>query len=241
MSALVVANFLEDELKSKTEKHCDTCSCAKKHLAEVEGIQMIFNIGTQTDLSTSNCLRCNSVTSNPNSPYLVKLKSSDSVISTKSSISDKSFTPSKVEDLKVNPMLGHHRLCEHTKNFNCLSKTDEIIPASKNSSDPTEKKNVRNGENLGDVKSPQKQQKLSHGAGNGSNNSLWSKTSSSKEGAKLFENFNRNLIKAIGKVGGTLTQKITFNIVNYESLKGGKSKESYTTNLCFEILRGRQQ
>jgi hypothetical protein len=174
-------------------------------LAEVEGIQMIFNIGTQTDFTSLNCLRCNSNLNSPshtNSPYLIKLKSSDSVISTKSSVSDfaahdKSYTPSKVDDLKVNPILGHHRLCEHTKSFNCQPKTEEIIkgldPVPSNNQ--LERKNVRNREKVGDAKSPPNNT-LSHGAGNGSNNSLWSK-SSSREGAKLFENFNRNLIKAM--------------------------------------------
>lgn len=205
VSPLVVAKYLENELKSKTVKHCENCSCAKKHLAEVEGIQMIFNIGTQTDMSSLSCLRCNSNLNSPshtNSPYLIKLKSSDSVISTKSSVSDftahdKSYTPSKVDDLKVNPILGHHRLCEHTKNFNSEPKTEEIIKGlDPVSIKPLEKKNARNREKVGDIKSPVNNKTLSHGAGNGSNNSLWSKTSS-KEGAKLFENFNRNLIKAM--------------------------------------------
>jgi hypothetical protein len=193
VSPVVIAKFLENELKSKIIKHCDTCSCEKKHLAEVEGIQTIFNIGIQTDIS--NCLRCNSNLNSPshtNSPYLIKLKSNDSVISeTKSSVSDftnhndKNFTPSKVDDLKVNhlPILGHHRLCEHTKNFSYQPKTDELIKGLEPSK--SEGTNLRNREDV-----------LSHGAGNGSNSSLWSKTSS-KEGAKLFENFNRNLIKAM--------------------------------------------
>ena len=167
---------------------------------------MIFNIATQTDISTLTCMRCNSNLNSPthtNCPYLNKLKSSDSVISTKSSVSefaihnDKNYTPLKVDDLKVNPILGHHRLCEHTKSFNGQPKTEEIIksldPVSTNSS---ERKNVRNREKGSDVKSPLNNNTLSHGAGNGSNNSLWSKTSS-REGAKLFENFNRNLIKAM--------------------------------------------
>jgi hypothetical protein len=180
-------------------KHCDTCSCAKKYLDEVEGMQTIFNIAIQTDISTLNCLRCKSNLNSPshtNSPYLIKLKSSDSVISeTKSSMSDftnlndKSFTPSKVDDLKVNPILGHHRLCEHTKNFTYQPKTDELLQKSDNN-------NVRNKEKINEIKSTVEDKALSHGAGNGSNNSLWSKTSS-KDGAKLFENFNRNLIKAM--------------------------------------------
>lgn len=202
VSPVVVAKFLENELKSK--KHCETCLCAKRHLTEVEGIQTTFNIGIQTDVSTFHCLRCNlNSPSQTNSPYLIQLKSSDSVISTKSSVSDfthhhdKSFTPSKVDDLKVNPILGHHRLCEHTKNFNFQPKSAESIKGL----DPlpvkaAENNNLRNWEKVGDVKTSVDEKVLSHGAGNGSNSSLWSKTSS-KEGAKLFENFNRNLIKAM--------------------------------------------
>lgn len=197
VSPMVVAKFLENELKSKVVKHCDNCSCAKKHLAEVEGIQTIFNIGIQTDISTLSCLRCNSNLNSPShttSPYLIKLKSSDSVISTKSSVSDftnhndKSFTPSKVDDLKVNPILGHHRLCEHRP------KAEEIIKGLEPIK--SENTNLRNREKIGESKLTTEDKSLSHGAGNGSNNSLWSKTSS-KEGAKLFENFNRNLIKAM--------------------------------------------
>lgn len=200
VSPIVVAKFLENELKSKNVKHCDTCLCEKR-LAEVEGIQMIFNIGIQTDISTLSCLRCNSNPNSPShttSPYLIKLKSSDSVISeTKSSVSDftnldKSFTPSKVDDLKVNPILGHHRLCEHTKNFTYQPKTEEIIKGLEPISLKSES-NARNRDKLGDTA---EDKTLSHGAGNGSNNSLWSKTSN-KEGAKMFENFNRNLIKAM--------------------------------------------
>lgn len=210
-----MAKFLENELKSKVVKHCDTCSCAKKHLAEVEGIQTIFNIGIQTDIGALSCLRCNSNLNSPShthSPYLIKLKSSDSVISTKSSVSDftnhndKSFTPSKVDDLKVNPILAanhqgsqswHHRLCEHTKNLNYQTKTDEILKGLEPIPPKlSETNNLRNREKIGDNKATADAKTLSHGAGNGSNNSLWSKTSS-KEGAKLFENFNRNLIKAM--------------------------------------------
>lgn len=217
VSPVVVAKFLESELKSKNVKHCDTCSCAKKHL--LEGFQSLFNAGTQTDFNTSHCLRCNSNLNSPshtNSPYLMKLKSSDSVISeTKSSVSDfanlndKQFSPSKKDDLMVNPILGHHRLCEHTKTFSYppfMQKEDEIVksletaaPKAPNTEGNLARSRDKTGEmkQLGDdrVNGPQTAP-LTHGAGNGSNNSLWSKTSS-KEGAKLFESFNRNLIKTM--------------------------------------------
>jgi hypothetical protein len=189
------------------------------------GYPSTYNIGIQTDMSSLQCLRCNSNLNSPthtSSPYLIKLKSSDSVISeTKSSVSDftnlndKTFTPSKKEDLMVNPILGHHRLCEHTKGgFNyeaftpkkgeVIKENEPLIAKLNGTENNNNNNNIRNRDKLIDEKaSPENKTNvyqtpsaLSHGPGNGSNNSLWSKTSS-KEGAKLFENFNRNLIKSI--------------------------------------------
>lgn len=216
VSPVVVAKFLESELKSKNVKHCETCSCATKF--HTEGFQTMFNAGTQTDMSLIHCLRCNSNLNSPshtNSPYLMKLKSSDSVISeTKSSVSDftnhndKTFTPSKKDDLMVNPILGHHRLCEHTKSYNYQpflpEEEEEVIKGteitvSKPPPDITRSvATTPNESKIVEEKTNQANQptSLSHGAGNGSNNSLWSKTSS-KDGAKLFESFNRNLIKVM--------------------------------------------
>lgn len=224
MSPVVVAKFLESELKSKNVKHCDTCSCAKKHL--LEGFQTLFNAGTQTENNSSHCMRCNSNLNSPshtNSPYLMKLKSSDSVISeTKSSVSDfahlndKQFSPSKKDDLMVNPILGHHRLCEHTKTFSYppfMQKEDEIVKSTEPApiADGTRIKTGEVKQNGDDKVNGHQSQPatLSHGAGNGSNNSIWSKTSS-KEGAKLFESFNRNLIKTMrvsSKVSFSKSQK----------------------------------
>lgn len=204
---MVVAKYLENELKLKNPKHCDTCSCTSQHLIDLSGM---FNIATQTEISTLSCLRCNSNLNSPShidSPYLIKLKSSDSVISeTKSSVSD--FTTpnekpqNKKDDLMVNPILGHHRLCEHTKGFNYppvsqpkdeTSKTSETISGRPESSNQLRGKEKINGE---DKTKTIEATTLQHGAGSGSNNSLWSKESN-KEGAKLFENFNRNLIKTM--------------------------------------------
>lgn len=214
MSPVVVAKYLENELKTKNPKHCDTCSCASKHLIDLDGMQTTFNIGIQTDLSMLSCIRCNSNLNSPThttSPYLIKLKSSDSVISeTKSSVSDFTnqndktpFTPSKKDDLMVNPILGHHRLCEHTKNFSyqpIANKEDDAVKMKEVAKSPTKaEKNLRVKEKPKvESKADEKEAApLTHGPGNGSNNSLWSKTSSNKEGAKMFENFNRNLIKTM--------------------------------------------
>ncbi|XP_033149515.1 probable serine/threonine-protein kinase nek3 [Drosophila busckii] len=136
ISPTVMAKFLEDELKANEVKHCDTCQCSKQDLTVLADVSRSYTVSTQTphtlganaalneSLSTQLCLRCHSNLNSPsrtNSPYLMKLvKSSDSVISeTKSSVSDlndmdKLFTPAKKDDLMVNPILGHHRLCERT-------------------------------------------------------------------------------------------------------------------------------
>ncbi|XP_023173981.2 uncharacterized protein LOC111601566 isoform X2 [Drosophila hydei] len=136
ISPTVMAKFLEDELKLNDVKHCDTCQCSKQDLTVLADVSRSYTVATQTPHTlaagssslneplTQLCLRCHSNLNSPsrtNSPYLMKLvKSSDSVISeTKSSVSDlndmdKLFTPPKKDDLMVNPILGHHRLCERT-------------------------------------------------------------------------------------------------------------------------------
>ncbi|KPU78307.1 uncharacterized protein Dana_GF24213, isoform F [Drosophila ananassae] len=137
ISPTIMAKFLEDELKANEVKHCDTCQCSKQDLQVLADLTRSYTVATQTPHQlhlqgsglnepnlTQLCLRCHSNLNSPsrtNSPYLMKLvKSSDSVISeTKSSVSDlndmdKLFTPAKKDDLMVNPILGHHRLCERT-------------------------------------------------------------------------------------------------------------------------------
>ncbi|TMW52777.1 hypothetical protein DOY81_002111, partial [Sarcophaga bullata] len=138
ISPVIMAKFLEDELKAGEIKHCDTCQCSKD-LTVLADVSRSYSVATQTPFlnhtnSSSNgnlndsmaqlCLRCYSNLNSPsrtNSPFTKNLlKSSDSVISeTKSSVSDlndmdKLFTPAKKDDLMVNPILGHHRLCERT-------------------------------------------------------------------------------------------------------------------------------
>jgi hypothetical protein len=231
----VIADFLENEIKSKNSKHCETCSCSKKNSCD-EMMLTHLNASTQTDISTLHCIRCSSDLNSPshtNSPYFMKLKSSDSVISeTKSSVSDftnqndKAFSPTKNEsDLLVNPVLGHHRLCDfrnfHTNNHiqkdkyddelarKCDTASIKSICNDKNSLHKSTAMggsgSVGGGVGCGNVSGESKlkstgekniSSSMSHGPGNGSNNSIWSRTSS-KECAKIFENFNRNLIKAM--------------------------------------------
>lgn len=125
-----MVKFLEDELKTSETKHCETCNCPNRDLTVLAILPKKYSVATQTltsqgDSSNSLCLRCNSNLNSPsrtNSPFMTKLvKSSDSVISeTKSSVSDstqndKLFTPAKKDDIMVNPILGHHRLCDRAK------------------------------------------------------------------------------------------------------------------------------
>jgi hypothetical protein len=260
ISPAIMAKFLEDELKASETRHCDTCRCPNKDLTVLADLPKHFSIGTQTiiqggETNNSLCLRCNSNLNSPsrtNSPYILKLvKSSDSVISeTKSSVTDstqndKLFTPVKKDDLMVNPILGHHRLCDRSGTVagKVVPVTGARVPAVK-SVGPSRRENndedeeaalmvgIGNGReaegfenelgklnkncNNNSIRSnslktldngvkpvekmstPQSQsgKPLTHGVGSGSTNSLWSKTSS-KEGIKMFENFNRNLIKTI--------------------------------------------
>lgn len=274
ISPSIIARYLEDELKSSNIKHCETCLCRNRDLTVMPDTDRTYSIGTQTTLPSdainSLCLRCNSNLNSPsrtNSPYIMKLvKSSDSVISeTKSSMSDsndneKLFTPVKKDDLMVNPILSHHRLCDRTpkmldatinsNNNKCISDnnvtttttTQMIMCDGKHVIDNNKSMEMRSPEiiisssenschNNNKIESSINveknqtifRQELTGGSGNnnnviidmksigkceknpdtvtGSTNSLWSKTSSSNtnniEGAKIFENFNRNLIKSM--------------------------------------------
>lgn len=148
ISPIIMAKFLEDELKASEIKHCDTCQCSKQDLTVLADVSRSYTVSTQTPFQlqlgggnlneplTQLCLRCHSNLNSPsrtNSPYLMKLvKSSDSVISeTKSSVSDlndmdKLFTPAKKDDLMVNPILGHHRLCDRTAGSGALQYQNGI-------------------------------------------------------------------------------------------------------------------
>lgn len=76
----------------------------------------------------------------------------------------------------------------HSNNSNSSPSVDGVKTAP-----ATDKRTIQSGSGSS-VKS--NSNNLQHGIGNGSTNSLWSKTSS-KEGNKMFEHFNRNLIKTI--------------------------------------------
>ncbi|XP_037034511.1 uncharacterized protein LOC119073253 isoform X3 [Bradysia coprophila] len=235
ISPSVMARYLEEELKSSDIKHCDTCLCVRRDMTVLATSVQSYTIGTQTvlhgDANNSLCLRCNNNLNSPsrtNSPYIMKLvKSSDSVISeTKSSVSgsndnDKLFVPAKKDDLTVNPILGHHRLCDIVSdrppkilnNDECddlisyqQPKMLHTLPAPVQKKSPTQLKSSENFAPHTNYTSASRNgcnrsERMGHDTG--STNSLWSKSSSnannnsSVDGARMFETFNRNLIKSI--------------------------------------------
>lgn len=202
-------------MKAANVKHCDTCSCASRDLRVLADIDQTYSVGVQTNLqgdaNHSLCLRCNINLNSPSStssPFLVNVvKSSDSIISeTKSSMScngssDKIIT--KRDELTVNPILGHNVIvCDRTK---LAMKT-------------TTAEQIRNNINEATAHQPptapqQHHLKLTDGSPTESNQPIRtgiadsSMSSSSRtsfsgagtnlDGSKIFESFNRNLIKSI--------------------------------------------
>lgn len=239
ISPSVMAKYLQDELKACEIKHCDTCLCATRDLTVLaDTAARHYSVGTQTqlqgDANNALCLRCNSNLNSPsrnNSPYIMKLIRSnggDSISDTKSSqMSDSNNElgggTGKRDDLTVNPILGHHRLCDrkaklidvdgdggggqqdgemrsidgqHRHRLSpMVLRPKVIVETLLNVSDVG-----KNGNKFEDAV------RLAQVDGNdatttGSTHSLWSKTSSNTtnnaDGAKMFETFNRNLIKSI--------------------------------------------
>lgn len=223
ISAEAMAKYLDDKLKASEQKHCDTCSCANKDLTVLADTTSSYNIGTQTyieDDTTSNllCLRCSStlyLPSRADSPFDLKiLKSSDSVISeTKSSVSinisnDKLCSRTKKDDLVVNPILGHHRLCDRSSNSvskfldhsnNTNNNNMLMIDAQSKMKSPVQGNSREFSLNKTDTSSiDNKNGSLRNSiAMAGSSYSMSSRASSQTDGAKLFESFNRNLIRSI--------------------------------------------
>lgn len=93
----------------------------------------------------------------------------------------------------MNPILGHHSRCPSAIAKEDLTKTRNVLSPKVSNGDVGAPKQKPVGVNKVEEKEVSV---LTHGPGNGSNTSLWSKDSS-KEGAKLFESFNRNLIKTM--------------------------------------------
>lgn len=256
ISPSVMAKYLQDELKASEVKHCDTCLCATRDLTVLaDTAARHYSVGTQTqlqgDANNALCLRCNSNLNSPsrnNSPFIMKLIRSnggDSIVSdTKSSQQSDSNNElgggvtGKRDDLTVNPILGHHRLCDRKSKVidtdgggqqNGEQRSNDGLHRHKLSPMVLRPK-VIVVETLRDVSDGEKNghkfadtERLQPMDGNdatttGSTHSLWSKTSSSTtnnaDGAKMmFETFNRNLIKSIKVSFGTIHFCLTSNYV----------------------------
>lgn len=221
ISPLGMAKYLDDKLKTANVKHCDTCSCASRDLRVLADIDQTYTVGVQTtlqgDINHSLCLRCNTNLNSPSStssPFLVNLvKSSDSIISeTKSSMScngssDKIIT--KRDELTVNPILGHNTIvCDRSK-LGTIKKTttaeqirNNINEATAQQSPPPPSAPQQQTPHTKTDESPKRINHQSRIGIAGSSMSSSSRTSISGtatnlDGSKIFESFNRNLIKSI--------------------------------------------
>lgn len=222
ISPLGIAKYLEDKLKAANVKHCETCLCANRDLRVLADIDQTHNVGTQTilqgDVNFALCLRCNSNLNSPsstNSPFILKLvKSCDSIISdAKSSISCAGSNEKllgKKDELMVNPILGHTPISERTIKKHTTpnrSMTDNL-----QSSTQTYQKSYSNNGTLGTQskhlspvsdestrpKDPtNRTHRPSERATASSSSSLSNPSTTALDGSKLFESFNRNLIKSI--------------------------------------------
>lgn len=211
-----MSKYLEDKLKAANVKHCDTCSCASRDLRVLADIDQTYSVGVQTtlqgDANHSLCLRCNINLNSPSStssPFLVNVvKSSDSIISeTKSSMScngssDKIIT--KRDELTVNPILGHNAIvCDRTK-LAMKTTTAEQIRNNINEATAHQPPSAPQQHHLKltDGSPAESNQQTRTGIADSSMSSS-SRTSFSGaggtnlDGSKIFESFNRNLIKSI--------------------------------------------
>lgn len=210
ISPLGMAKYLDDKLKSANVRHCETCQCATRDLRVLADIDQTYSIGTQTILqgdilNSVLCLRCNDILNSPGSnhtPFNMFI-SCDSIVSdAKSSYScggSYEKLPIKRDELMVNPILSHTPISDRTiKKIIAPAPTPiQSIEGSSMSSgtqpkNPTivDTKKLRNSE-----RSTAQQQKDRVLAS--SSSSLSNRSSVNVDGPKLFENFNRNLIKSI--------------------------------------------
>lgn len=217
ISPLGMAKYLEDKLKAANVKHCDTCSCASRDLRVLADIDQTYSVGVQTvlqgDANHSLCLRCNTNLNSPSStssPFLVNLvKSSDSIISeTKSSMSCNGSSDkimAKRDELTVNPILGHNTIvCDRTK-LGTIKKTTTAEQIRNNINEASAQQPTSPSPQTHHLKvdeSPKETSQQSRTGIAGSSMSSSSRTSVSGtatnlDGSKIFESFNRNLIKSI--------------------------------------------
>lgn len=209
ISPLGMAKYLEDKLKAANVKHCDTCLCATRDLRVLADIDQTYSVGTQTILQGdfTHCLRCNGNLNSPsstNSPFMLKLvKSCDSITSdAKSSISCAGSNErllGKKDELTVNPILGHTPITDRNARKNTPNKIDTIKNTV--SLDIQTKIRPSNADDLTRPKDTNRSNQQTGRVTASSSSSLSNRSSiPNVDGSKLFESFNRNLIKSI-KVG----------------------------------------
>lgn len=215
ISPLGVAKYLEDKLKAANVKHCDTCLCAARDLRVLADIDQTYSVGVQTtikgnDPNLSLCLRCNANMNSPSttsSPFLINLiKSSESIVSdAKSNFSCNDSTEKlfggKRDELTVNPILGHNSVCDRlkkgtTKKFsvekvrNGIGNGDSIKSAATKVDDrPKDRTSV--------VPATHNPRPITGSSISSSSLTSASAANLSVDGSKIFESFNRNLIKSI--------------------------------------------
>lgn len=216
ISPLGMAKYLEDKLKAANVKHCDTCSCASRDLRVLADIDQTYSVGVQTNLPDETnhlvCLRCNTNLNSPSSsssPFMLNvIKSSDSIISeTKSS-------SISANELTVNPILRHNTvICDRTKLGTMQKSTtaeqirNNINEAIAQQTSPQPKLQQQQPaeqqhQHRKIDESPKILNRVQPATGiSGSSMSSSSRTSFStntnQDGSKIFESFNRNLIKSI--------------------------------------------
>lgn len=223
ISPLGIAKYLEDKLKAANVKHCETCLCANRDLRVLADIDQTYNVGTQTilqgDVNFALCLRCNSNLNSPsstNSPFILKLvKSCDSIVSdAKSSISCAGSNEKllgKKDELMVNPILGHTPMSERTvKKHTTPSRSMPEIVSLSHSTQSCAKPYANNGpvdglskqhtsvsDEIARPKECNRSSRQNERTTASSSSSLSNRSTVAVDGSKLFESFNRNLIKSI--------------------------------------------
>lgn len=200
-------NYLKDELRRggdlhlRTDpseaRHCTSCQCKRETMVNDRETSLLsinqpyYSVGTQTLLNgeaqNALCLRCNSNLNSPSrttSPHIMKLvKPVDQVELSRSTFGD-SY---KLDELQVNPILGHHRLCNDRTTVS-KSKPNGVL--LDNSRSPTDSRpvivphSVATGTNTATL-----EKNVTGGGVQGRSN-----TSTAFNGTKAFEDFNRTLI-----------------------------------------------
>lgn len=164
-----IAEYLEDELGQNNLKHCTTCTCTIKSLHK--GFQRICDAKTQTEVTSSSYFLRSS--SPIRDPRLITCFPKDSILLKTGEKEEKGSCESKY-DLLVNPILGHHRLCEQNRH----NDITYLIEASERGLDFEKEIQTYHKENV----------KCKY---------VCKTSEAASEGAKIFQNYSRNLIHSM--------------------------------------------